>query len=225
MKTLLHPQTTAASILAFVIVGLVGCSSKPGESDIKTSLTNEFQCPILEITDLKKTDGVDRGGRTYEVSYTFEVGLKGGGGAAAKLLPELTILSERLERGRLQHDRASNAAAISDNPAPLDAAVMDVWFAKLAGPRVSSYADLEAKAKDIAERHNEQISDIKSIKWGGVDAVEFTAKSTEGVRKLRLFVAGKYEVQAIASPVPGKVANLAEMQRFLDGLKPAAIAD
>ena len=350
---------------ATLAIGVTGCSSKPGESDIKTGLANEFQCPILEINEVKKTDGVERRDHSYEVSYTFEVGLKGGGGAAAKLLPELTMLNERLERGRLQHDRASKAAATSDNPAPLEAAVsraaaevfavkkrlaelqpcelinarfavermrsaaqpnegsseqgipiglrmrgtsamikaesgwrfaepprfdinaekvsrdsnvqmpqstalwtefsheegafiakvpspeqcnfaetdsktgmhwwqcsfgttntnMDVWFAELAGPRASSYADLEAKAKDIAERHNEQISDMKSIKWGGVDAAEFTAKSTEGVRKVRLFVAGKYEVQAIASPVPGKAANLAEMQKFLDGLKPASIAE
>lgn len=364
MKKLVPTRLAAASVW-LVIVGLVGCSSKPGESDIKTSLANEFQCSILEINDVKKTDGTDLGNHNYEVSYTFEVALKGGSNAAQKLLPELGVLNERLERGRLQHDRAANLAAISGNPASLASAVdrateevmavrkrlaevqpcelpnarfaieriraaakpkadapdegipvglvmrgtsamikaesgwrfaepprfdinaekvsrdssvhmpqpsplwtefsqregafiakvpsaeqcnfveadpktgqrwwqcsfgtadtnMDVWFAKLSGTNANGSFDLDAKVKDIAERHNEQVSDLKPVKWGTVDAAEFTGTSAEGVRKVRLFVAGQYEVQAIASVVPGRKPNFTEMQQFIEGVKPTSITD
>lgn len=348
--------------VATLSIGVTGCSSKPGDSDIRTSLANEFQCPILEINDVKKTDGAELGNHSYQVSYTFEVALKGGSGAAKKLLPELAVLNERLERGRLQHDRAANIAAISGNPAPLTAAVdrattevmtvrkrlteiqpcelpnarfaidrisaaampkanalaegipiglvmrgtsamikaesgwrfaepprfdinaekvsrdssvhmpqlpplwtefsqrdgafiakvpsaeqcnfvdadpktgqrwwqcsfgtvdtnMDVWFTKLSGANANGRVELDAKVKDIAERHNEQVSDLKPVKWGTVDAAEFTGKSAEGVRKVRLFVAGQYEVQAIASVVPGRKPNFSEMQQFIDGVKPTS---
>lgn len=359
-----HSRLAIVAVVA-LSVGVTGCSSKPGDSDIKTSLANEFQCPILEINDVKKTDGAELGNHSYQVSYSFEVALKGGSSAAQKLLPELAVLNERLERGRLQHDRAANIAAISGNPAPLAAFVdratdevmtvrkrlaeiqpcelpnarfaieriraaaiptapppaegipvglvmrgtsamikaesgwrfaepprfdinaekvsrdssvhmpqpsplwtefsqrdgafiakvpsaeqcnfveadpktgqrwwqcsfgtadtnMDVWFAKLSGTNANGSVDLDAKVKEIAERHNEQVSDLKPVKWGTVDAAEFTGKSTEGVRKVRLFVAGQYEVQAIASVVPGRKPNFSEMQQFTEGVKPMSMTD
>jgi hypothetical protein len=102
---------------------------------------------------------------------------------------------------------------------------MDVWFAKLSSANANGSVDLDAKVKDIAERHNEQVSDLKPVKWGTVDAAEFTGKSAEGVRKVRLFVAGQYEVQAIASVVPGRKPNFSEMQQFIEGVKPMSITD
>lgn len=367
MKTLVYPRIAVAALAALTI-GLSGCSSKPEASDIAKGLADEFQCPILEINAVKKTDGVDRGNHVYEVSYTFQVALQGGKSTAAKLLPELDTLNERLARGRLQHERASQAAAVAgtgNNSSSTDAATgrafaevlavkkrlaeiqpcelpnarfaidriraaaqpqadsphpqipiglmmrgtslmvkaengwrfaepprfdinaemvmrdgsmqqrssavlwtefaqadgafvatvpsegecrfvetdsktgqswwqcsyettntnMDVWFTKLAGSGRSSDSDayLEAVIKDIAERHNEQISDMKPIKFASVLAKDITAKSTNGERRIRIFVTGKYEVQAIASPKPGAATNHDEMEKFIVGVKPAFI--
>ena len=349
--------------VAALSIGMSGCSSKPGESDIKTSLANEFQCPILEINDVKKTDGVDLGNHSYEVSYTFEVALKGGSGAAQKLLPELWVLNERIERGRLQHERASNAAAISANPAPFKDAVnrakeevlaarqrlseiqpcelpnahfaiermraaalpkadsldegipvglvmrgttamvkaesgwrfaqpprfdinaekvsrdnsgrmprpavlwtefsqkegafvasvpsegqcsfaekdaktgqewwqcsygtadtdMIIWFGKLASPQAHGSVDLNAKIKTMTEQRNEEVTEVTPSTFGNVSVADFAAKSADGVRRGRIFYTGKYEIQAIAAPVAGHAANLAEMRKFTDGVLPPFI--
>lgn len=355
----------AGLIIAAILFGLVGCSSKPGESDIEMGLVDEFKCPILEISNVKKTDGVDSGNRRYEVSYTFEVAIKGRGDAAAKLLPELDVLNERWQRGRIQNERAAHLAATSDNSEPFKVAEkrtreevsaarnrlaeiqpcevpnarfaieriraaaqpqagssergvpvglimrgvssmvkaesgwrftevprfditaekvsrdnsismpksaslwseylqsegafaatvpsseqcnfvekdsktgqqwwqcsfstsdtnMDVWFSRLPAVSQGESFDLGAKINEIAERHNEQITDVKPVKWGTTDAAEFTATSTAGVRMVKLFLADMYEVQAIASPVPGKVANHVEMQRFIKSVKPISAVE
>lgn len=349
--------------VAALSIGMSGCSSKPVESDIKTNLANEFQCPILEINDVKKTDGAELGNHSYEVSYTFEVALKGGSGAAQKLLPELGILNERLERGRLQHERASNAAAISTNPAPLEEAVsrakdevlsvrkrlaeiqpcelpnahfaiermraaalpkpdspndgipvglvmrgtsamvkaesgwrfaepprfdinaekvsrdssghmprpnvlwtefsqkegafvasvpsqgqcsfaekdaktgqewwqcsygtadtdMIIWFGKLASPQAHGSDDLNAKIKSMTEQRNEEITEVTPSALGNVSVADFSAKSADGVRRGRIFYTDRYEIQAIAAPVAGHTANLAEMKKFTDGVLPPFI--
>ncbi|USX15555.1 hypothetical protein NHH88_07170 [Oxalobacteraceae bacterium OTU3CAMAD1] len=344
-------------------IGVSGCSSKPGESDIKTSLATEFQCPILEINDVKKTDGAELGNHSYEVSYTFKVALKGGSTAAQKLLPEINVLNERWERGRSQHERAANAVAMSDNPAPLEGAVsrakdevlavrkrlaeiqpcelpnahfaiermraaslpkadfpddgipvglvmrgtsamvkaesgwrfaepprfdvnaekvsrdssvhlprpnvlwtefsqkegafvasvpsqgqcsfaekdaktgqewwqcsygtpdtdMIIWFGKLASPQAHGSDDLNAKIKSMTEQRNEQITEVTPSALGNVSVADFSAKSADSVRRGRIFYTGRYEIQAIAAPVAGRTANLAEMKKFTDGVLPPLI--
>jgi hypothetical protein len=357
-----YSKLATIAVAAFSIC-VTGCSSKPGESDIKTSLANEFQCPILEINDVKKTDGAELGNQRYEVSYTFKVALRGGSGAAEKLLPEMNVLNERWERGRLQHERAGNAAAISDNPAPLAGAVnrakeevlavrkrlaeiqpcelpnahfaiermraaalpkadvsdegipfglvmsgtsamvkaesgwrfaepprfdinaekvsrdssvrmprptvlwtefsqkegafvasvpsqgqcsfaekdaktgqewwqcsygtpdtdMIIWFGKLASPQAHGSNDLGAKIKSMTEQRNEEITEVTPSTLGNVSVADFAAQSTAGVRRGRIFYTGKYEIQAIAAPVSGRAANLAEMKKFIDGVTPPFI--
>nr|WP_315260678.1 hypothetical protein [uncultured Duganella sp.] len=363
MKTLPYSRITITVAFTLMALSVSGCSSKPGDADIKTSLANEFQCPILEISDVKKTDGADLGNHSYEVSYTFEVALKGGSNAAQKLLPELAILNERLERGRLQYERASNAAAISTNPTPLEEAVsrakdevllvrkrlaeiqpcelpnahfaiermraaalpkpdspndgipvglvmrgtsamvraesgwrfaepprfdinaekvsrdssghmprsnvlwtefsqkegafvasvpsqgqcsfaekdaktgqewwqcsyatadtdMIIWFGKLASPQPHGSDDLNAKIKSMTEQRNEEITEVTPSALGNVSVADFSAKSADSVRRGRIFYTDRYEIQAIAAPVAGHTANLAEMKKFTDGVLPPFI--
>jgi hypothetical protein len=56
-------------------IALAGCSSKPDVSDIADGLKEGWGlCKGVKLTDLKKTNGVDRGGN-YEmaISYKLEI--------------------------------------------------------------------------------------------------------------------------------------------------------
>lgn len=100
-------QSLAAVSLAF---SLSACSSKPGSSDISEALAQEFECPLLEITDVKKIDGTSRAEMGYEVLYSFQVNLKGGAEAGAKLFPEWTSLGPQLQRAESETQRAMTSA-------------------------------------------------------------------------------------------------------------------
>lgn len=50
---------------------LVGCSSKPGVSDIATGV-NEFWGACAKISDVNKTNGIENG-NTYRVSFTYKL--------------------------------------------------------------------------------------------------------------------------------------------------------
>jgi predicted RNA-binding protein with TRAM domain len=50
---------------------LLGCSSKPSASDIATGL-NEFWGACVKISDVTKTNGVDKGD-AYQVAFTYKL--------------------------------------------------------------------------------------------------------------------------------------------------------
>jgi hypothetical protein len=101
-------QSFAAVSLAFSISA---CSSKPGSSDISKALAQEFECPLLEISDVKKIDGTSRAEMGYEVLYSFQVNLKGGADAGVKLFPEWTSLGPQLQRAESETQRAMTSAS------------------------------------------------------------------------------------------------------------------
>ena len=52
---------------------LLGCSSKPDIGDIEAPIKAMWQpCELLKVTDLKKTNGVERGGK-YELVYSYKL--------------------------------------------------------------------------------------------------------------------------------------------------------
>lgn len=69
-------------ILILCLGGLLGCSSKPSESDIAAA-SNEFWRGCAKVSNVKKTNGVENG-NAYKVSFTYDlevledVGLLGG---------------------------------------------------------------------------------------------------------------------------------------------------
>lgn len=85
-RTMPHLARYAGHILISTFL-LVGCSSKPGAGDIEKALTESLQCPMLEVSDVKKTDGIALG-EGYKVSYTYGLKLVGGGDASLKLFSE-----------------------------------------------------------------------------------------------------------------------------------------
>lgn len=84
----------AAALLA-CIVGLSACSSKPGASDIQKELSEMYVCPLLAVSDLKKTDGAEGAGKQYEVAFTYTVSLKGSAENALKMYSQWQSLEEQ----------------------------------------------------------------------------------------------------------------------------------
>lgn len=106
--TLAAVRTSGCMLVGAVI--LSGCSSKPGEADIAKELTESLQCPLLEVADVKKVDGIARGSSGYEVSYNYKINLVGGGDATVKLLPEWAALTQMRPRLAREVERASSRA-------------------------------------------------------------------------------------------------------------------
>lgn len=50
---------------------LLGCSSKPGESDIATA-SKEFWSGCATVSNVKKTNGVENG-NSYKVSFSYDL--------------------------------------------------------------------------------------------------------------------------------------------------------
>jgi hypothetical protein len=52
---------------------LIGCSSKPDIGDIDAPIRAMWKpCELLKVTDLKKINGVDQGGK-YELVYSYKL--------------------------------------------------------------------------------------------------------------------------------------------------------
>lgn len=63
-------QTIALCAGSFFVSG---CSSQPDIGDIDTQLKAMWQpCELLKVTDLKKTNGIDKG-NTYELAYSYKL--------------------------------------------------------------------------------------------------------------------------------------------------------
>jgi hypothetical protein len=56
---------------------LSACSNKPGDADIQQDLAATYECPILQVSDVKKVDGAEVDGKVYEVAFTYTVSIKG----------------------------------------------------------------------------------------------------------------------------------------------------
>ena len=84
------PETGWLSLLV-VTAFLAGCSSRPESGDIQTELEKIYDCPILELSDVKKVDGA-ASGTFYDVAFTHTVSIKGGADAAAKLFADWSRL-------------------------------------------------------------------------------------------------------------------------------------
>lgn len=91
MKTKLIQRHGLLTLLA--LLALAGCSSsKPGTSDIEAGLAAVYDCPILEVRDVKKLNGEPGPQGTYQVAVTYTVAFKGGESGAAKLLTDWVAL-------------------------------------------------------------------------------------------------------------------------------------
>lgn len=69
---------------------LLGCSSTPSESDISAGV-NEYWGGCAKISDVKKTNGVDKG-NAYQVSYTYKLELLEDGGGMFGTPPSCSIM-------------------------------------------------------------------------------------------------------------------------------------
>lgn len=89
-----HLDRKTVSCLAVLPLALLaaGCSSKPGPADIEAALAAAYDCPVLEVRDVKKLNGEPGPQGTYNVDFSYTVAIKGGEAAAAKLLTDWVYL-------------------------------------------------------------------------------------------------------------------------------------
>lgn len=93
-KSVSYWATGLVAVSAIFFTG--GCTSKPEASDINAAIESELSCPLLEVSDVEKTDGLPNANGMYEVAYTWTMKLKGGEVEAHKLYPEWSnLLLER----------------------------------------------------------------------------------------------------------------------------------
>ena len=74
----MHPKTEHKSLSRVVIIAataciLAACSSKPETADIQKDLAEVYACPIIELSDVKKVDGADVGGKLYDAKAYLEI--------------------------------------------------------------------------------------------------------------------------------------------------------
>ncbi len=80
-----------------LLVSLAGCSGKPGASDIERALVTAYDCPLLDIRDVKKLNGVPGPQGTYDVAFSYVVAVKGDESTAVKTLTEATFAFAEFE--------------------------------------------------------------------------------------------------------------------------------
>ncbi len=71
---------------------LLGCSSKPSDNDISAGV-NEYWGKCAKISDVTKTNGIDKG-NTYQVSYTYKLELLEDGGGILGTPPSCSLAGE-----------------------------------------------------------------------------------------------------------------------------------
>jgi hypothetical protein len=178
---------SAARVFGCTLIGallLVGCSTKPGAVDIEKALTETFQCPMLEVSDVKKTDGIATGAG-YEVSYTYKVNLVGGGDAAIKLFPEWLMLLEAKPAARLEIERLMNPGAQAP-PSMLHAAELhkqklEARFAEISPCETpAAYFALQAMAGGMQEKMNLAVPQVTAPVGLQVSGAGAMAKAESG---------------------------------------------
>lgn len=85
---------------------LTACSNKPGDADIQQDLAATYECPILQVSDVKKVDGAEVDGKVYEVAFTYTVSIKGGVEAAGKMFAEWSYLDAQMHPTQLALEKA-----------------------------------------------------------------------------------------------------------------------
>jgi uncharacterized protein YecT (DUF1311 family) len=85
---------------------LSACSNKPGDTDIQQDLAATYECPILQVSDVKKVDGAEVDGKVYEVAFTYTVSIKGGAEAAGKMFAEWSHLDAQMHPTQLALEKA-----------------------------------------------------------------------------------------------------------------------
>lgn len=91
-------RLTQAAFAALTLLTLTACSSKPGNRDIAQSLAQVYQCPLWEVTDVDKLDGVAGEGNRYGVTFSFKLGVKGSPQVAAENIFEQWYLQAQQDR-------------------------------------------------------------------------------------------------------------------------------
>ena len=106
-----NKSLTHVAVIAATACLLAACSSKPETADIQKDLAEVYACPIIELSDVKKVDGADVGGKLYDVAFTHTVSIKGGKEAAAKLSEAYKIAraSAKLDEIKALTDAATQA--------------------------------------------------------------------------------------------------------------------
>ncbi|MDF3835908.1 hypothetical protein P3W85_23585 [Cupriavidus basilensis] len=89
------------------IAGLSACSSRPETADIQKELAVAYQCSILELSDIKKTDGAEANGKGYDVAFSHTVSIKGGKEAAAILFAKWSALAALVQEIQIAYEQAS----------------------------------------------------------------------------------------------------------------------
>lgn len=106
-----NKSLTHVAVIAATACLLAACSSKPETADIQKDLAEVYACPIIELSDVKKVDGADVGGKLYDVAFTHTVSIKGGKEAAAKLFAEWSFLLSQVKPAQLEYEHIEDEVA------------------------------------------------------------------------------------------------------------------
>lgn len=89
--------TTKFLFPLLLVTSLAACSSKPDTADIQKELAEAFNCPILELSEVKKVDGAEIENKQYDAAFTYTLSIKGGQPAATNLFAEWLFLADQLQ--------------------------------------------------------------------------------------------------------------------------------
>ncbi len=101
---------TPSYLLMLCLTGLAACSSKPDSADIQKELAQLYQCPLLGMSEVKKTDGAEGQGKQYEVAFTYTVSFKGSPEEAVRLYSEWSSLDAQVLPSQIANEHAIDDA-------------------------------------------------------------------------------------------------------------------
>lgn len=103
-----------AGVLASLAL-LAGCSDKPSQADVAKALAAVYDCPILEVRDVKKLDGEQGPQGSYDVAVVYTVAIKGDEAAGIKLVTDWVHLRAEREAAVAAVSAVSRQAGRDDS--------------------------------------------------------------------------------------------------------------
>ena len=55
------------------VIALVGCDSRPTDLDIEKGLKKMYECNLVSVADVKKTNGKEKDKNNYYVEFTYNI--------------------------------------------------------------------------------------------------------------------------------------------------------
>lgn len=168
-----------------VSTALVGCGSKPSESDIKKGLEIAYECKLFSVDDVKKTNGIEKNEKNlYDVEFSYRIKVNGD---AEKLFTKLAELRRTAKEYDTEANRVFDSDVVGNTPSPASGQENNPEYIEKAERFRSAQAqvdELRAKSKAIEEETNSfydgcTLRSVKTLAFMQDDYYQQNASSPE----------------------------------------------